>query len=105
MKTVLMLWLAACFSNTTTTEYVDSIEPLLVMNRDNYLSGTRTLQQQTAALQFFDQQWAYLKSPAACGEKILKSAGTACIVDRSRNGKWPWQVWYRDSIVVGQVLP
>jgi hypothetical protein len=105
MKTVLMLWLAACYSNTTTTEYVDSVEPLLVINRGAYLSGPRTVQQQTAALQYFDQQWAYLKSPAACGEKILKSAGTACIADRSRNGKWPWEVWYRDSIIVGRVLP
>ncbi len=104
MRTLLMLWLAASYSSITTSEYVDAIEPLLVTNRDSYLAGPQTRDRQAAALAYFDQQWAYLKSPAACGDRILKAAGTACISDRSRNGKWPWERWYRDSIVAGEVL-
>ena len=57
MRTILMVWLAACYANTTTTEYVDSIEPLLKLNRDNFLSGPLTTDRQAAALAYFDQQW------------------------------------------------
>jgi hypothetical protein len=102
MKTVLMLWFAAFFSNVTVTEYADSVETLLAANRDAYLGGPRTPTRQAAALQYYDQQWAYLLSPAACGEKLLGAAGVACISDRSPAGKWPWQRYYRDPIILGR---
>src|SRR4051794_24630980 len=101
MRTILMLWLAASYANVTVTEYVDSMEPLLKMNRDTYLSGPHTPERRDAALQYFDQRWSYLQSSAACGEKILKAAGTACITDRSRDGRWPWERYYRDPILFG----
>ncbi len=103
MRTILMLWLAASFANTTTSEYVDSIEPLLKLNRDNFLSGPATTDRQAAALAYFDQQWALLQSGAGCGDKILKSAGARCIADRSRSGPWPWEKYYRDPILFAKL--
>jgi hypothetical protein len=101
MKSALLLLLGAWFSNITTTDYVDSIEPLLGANRDTYLAGPRTPDRQQAALQYFDEKWAWLRSSQACGSKLLGSAGTACIADRSRSGQWPWEQYYRDPIVTG----
>ena len=101
MKSVLLLLLSAWFSNVTVTEYVDNLEPLLAANRDVYLSGPHTLQRQQAALQYFDQQWVWLKSSAACGSRLLGQAGQRCSSDRSRSGPWPWEAYYRDPIVIG----
>jgi hypothetical protein len=101
MKSVLLLLLSAWFSNLTVTEYVDTLEPTLAANRDSYLAGPRTSVRQQAALQYFDHQWAWLKSSNACGSKLLSSAGAACIADRSRAGAWPWEVYYRDPIANG----
>jgi hypothetical protein len=101
MKSVILLLLGAWFSNVTTTEYVDSIEPLLSANRDAYLSGPQTPERQQAALRYFDQYWVWLRSSQACGSRLLGSAGAACLADRSRSGKWPWEVYYRDPIVNG----
>jgi hypothetical protein len=98
MKSVLLLLLGAWFSNVAATEYADGLEPLLAANRDAYLAGPRTPQSQQAALQYFDQQWVWLQSSQACGSKLLGSAGVACIADRSRTGKWPWEEYYRDPI-------
>jgi hypothetical protein len=98
MKSILLLLLGAWFSNVTSSEYVNSIEPLLVANRDIYLGGPHTVARQQAALQYFDQQWAWLKSSQACGSRLLGNAGASCLADRSRGGKWPWEVYYRDSI-------
>jgi hypothetical protein len=103
MKSVLLLLLGAWFSNVTVTEYVDGVEPLLAANRDAYLSGPLTAARQQAALQYFDQQWMWLKSSQACGSRLLGSAGTACIADRSRDGRWPWEAYYRDPIVMGHL--
>ena len=103
MKSVLLLLLGAWFSNVTTTDFVDGLEPLLAANRDIYLSGPHTVQRQQAALQYFDQEWAWLKSSQACGSRLLGSAGTACIADRSRRGNWPWESYYRDPIVNGHL--
>ena len=101
MKSALLLLLGAMFSNVTATDYVDSIEPLLAANRNTYLSGPNTPERQQAALQYFDQSWAWLKSSQACGSKLLGHAGVACISDRSRDGKFPWEQYYRDPIVNG----
>jgi len=101
MKTVLMLWAAAFYSNVTVTEYADTTEVLLAANRNAYLAGPHTPALQAAALQYYDQQWAYFISPAECGEKLLGSAGVACITDRSPGGRFPWQYYYRDPIALG----
>ena len=103
MKTVLLLLLSSWYSHITTTDSVENLEPLLAASRDAYLSGPRTPQRQQVALQYFDQQWAWLKSSQACGSKLLGPAGAACIADRSPNGRWPWQTYYRDPIVNGHV--
>jgi hypothetical protein len=100
MRTVLMLWAAAFCANVTVTEYADGMEVSLAANRNAYLAGPRTPALQAAALQYYDQQWAYLISPAECGEKLLGSAGVACIADRSAGGKWPWRTYYRDPILL-----
>jgi hypothetical protein len=94
----MILWLGAWYSNATVTQYVDDLEPLLVANRDAYVSGPHTVQRQQAALQYFDQNWAWLKSSVACGSKLLKQAGQSRISDRSRPGPWPWATYYRDPI-------
>jgi len=101
MKTVLMLWAAAWFANVTVTEYVDTMEVQLAANRNTYLEGARTPALQAVALQYYDQQWAYLQSPAECGEKLLGSAGVACIADRMPGGKFSWKSYYRDPISLG----
>ena len=98
MRSILILWLGAWYSNATVTQYVDDLEPLLAANRDAYVSGPHTVQRQQAALQYFDQNWAWLKSSAACGSKLLKQAGQSCLADRSRTGSWPWETYYRDPI-------
>jgi hypothetical protein len=101
MKTVLMLWASAWFANVTVTEYADAMEVQLAANRNTYLAGPHTAALQAAALKFYDQQWASLQSPAACGEKLLGAAGVACIADRAPGGRFPWQYYYRDPIALG----
>jgi hypothetical protein len=99
MKSVLLYLLSAWYSNVTTTEFVDTLEPLLAANRDTYLAGPHTTDRQQAALVYFDQQWVWLKSPAACGSRLLGQAGKSCVMDRSRSGQWSWEHYYRDPIV------
>jgi len=99
MKALLLLWFSAWFSNITVGQYVDDLEPLLRANRDVYLAGPHTLQRRDAAIVYFDQQWAWLKSSQACGNRLLGSTGQRCIGDRSRTGTWPWEAYYRDPIV------
>ena len=101
MKSVLLLLLSAWYSKNTVTDLTNSLEPLLAANRDSYLSGPHTVARQQAALLYFDQQWAWLKSSQACGSRALGSAGTACIADRSRGGRWQWETYYRDPIANG----
>jgi hypothetical protein len=100
MKSILVLWLSAWFSNMTVSQYVDDLEPMLRANRDAYLSGPHTLQRRDGAVVYFDQQWTWLKSSQACGSHLLIGrAGQSCIQDRSRAGQWPWEVYYRDAIL------
>lgn len=102
MKSILLWFFSAWFSSITATNFVDSLEPLLAANRDTYLSGPHTTQRQQAAIQYFDQQWTWLKSSAGCGSKLLGKAGERCISDRSRAGSWSWEAYYRDPIVNNQ---
>ena len=99
MRSFLLLFLSALYSNYTVTEFADAAETRLRANRDTYLAGPHTVARANLALQYFDQQWAWLHSPDACGSKLLRQAGTACIADRSRSGPWPWETYYRDPIV------
>jgi len=69
------------------------------MYRDTDLAGPHTAARQKAALQHLDQTWYWMNSSQACGNHILGNAGKACMADRSPTGRWPWQVWYRDTIV------
>ena len=101
MKSVLVLWLSAWFSNVTTTQFVDDVERQLAANRDTYMAGTRTPALQKAALQYFDDRWVWLQSSDACGSKLLGRAGQACIADRMPSGRYPWERFYRDPIVQG----
>ncbi len=103
MRTLLFLWLSGQLASTSTSRYVNDLEPMLRQNRDVYLTGPHTPDRQAAALLYFDQWWAWLKSPAACGNVMLGSAGIVCIGDRSRGGMWPWETYYRDPIVAGRL--
>lgn len=91
------------------TEFANQAEPLLRQNLNTYLGLPipRYQSQQTAALNIFDQTWAALISPNACGNPALGSAGKACVSDRQRgscaytgsDGKcWNWFIGYRDPI-------
>jgi hypothetical protein len=80
------------------TKIVDELEPLLQNNVEAYLSGPRTRSSQAAALQNFDDAWAWLTGAEACGNAALGNPGKACISDRSRGGKWDWFSRYRDPI-------
>ena len=97
MRTLMLLWMAA-FEGQVATQYVNELEPLLQSNRDIYLSGPHTLDRQRIALDYFDQQLKALKSASDCGGAVLGAAGRRCIADRARDGKWPWETYYRDPI-------
>ena len=98
MRSLLLLWFSAWFSNVTVTQYVDDLESMLRANRDAYLSGAHPAARRDAALKYFDQQWAWLKSSEGCGSRLLGPAGQRCIAERSRDGQWPWENYYRDPI-------
>jgi hypothetical protein len=91
------------YANYTATDYVDSLEAMLRANRDTYLSGPHTLARRDAAIAYFDQQWRWLQSSQGCGNKMLGNAGRRCIVDRQRDGTWPWETYYRDPMISGKL--
>jgi hypothetical protein len=80
------------------TSIVNDLEPQLKANVTAYMNGPRTVSSQRAALANFDAAWNYLKSSNGCGSPDLGNPGIACIADRSRSGRWPWEVYYRDPI-------
>jgi len=66
-------------------------------------ASAKTRSEQVAALAAFDAIWAWLISPAGCGNAQLGTAGQRCISERSAGGTVPgtggnWFVWYRDPI-------
>jgi hypothetical protein len=87
------------------TRIVDQLEPQLAANRDQYLSGRRTLANRTAALANFDYAMDWLKSAEACGAAELGDAGRRCISDRIRGGKSDWYSYYRDPIEAAAAEP
>ena len=56
----------------------------------------KTPNQQTYALQVFTLAWNQLMQ--LCENPQLGSAGTGCIADRQRGGKWDWWAYYYDPI-------
>jgi len=100
--TVLGSWLAdkraTGQQKVASTTIVNELEPMLNANKNAYLAGPRTCQDQAAALAAFDSAMQWLQSPQACGNLQLGTAGQNCINDRLRGGKFPWPVWYRDPI-------
>jgi hypothetical protein len=102
MRSLVLYWFSMWYASYTTADYVDTMEELLRANREAYLAGPQTFARRDAALAYFDQQWRWLKSSQGCGNKMLGGAGARCIADRQRNGRWPWETYYRDPIVMGR---
>jgi hypothetical protein len=98
MKPLLHLFMSMC-SGRVATQFANEIEPRLRLNRDSYLAGPQTPTKQLAALHYFDVQWAAFQSSDQCGADALGDAGRRCLSDRSRDGTWPWELYYRDPIV------
>ena len=104
MRSILLFWFSAWYANYTTSDFVDLAEVQLRLNRDAYLSGPRTPERRDAALLYFDQQWTWLRSAGGCGSRMLGESGKRCLAERTRVGQWPWEVYYRDPIIVGRLL-
>lgn len=97
MNTLFLLWMAT-FAARAATQHANDVETAMRINRDAYLVGPHTVERRAAALAVYDQQWGYLKSSAACGSNLLGAAGRRCIEERMPDGKWPWDLWYRQPI-------
>lgn len=95
-------------ADTATTQVVNGLEPLLNANKNAYLAGPGTCQDQALALAAYDSAIMWLRSPKGCGAGSFGSAGNRCISDRigpacasgqdSGCAKFPWDVWYRAPI-------
>jgi hypothetical protein len=73
-----------------TTAYVNELAPLLQANVDAFLAGPKTRESQIVALQTFDDAWAWLSGPQACGNPAMGEAGRNCISERGRNARPRW---------------
>jgi hypothetical protein len=86
-------------ADTATTLIVNGLGQQLSNLRTAYMAEQNvTCADQRAALDAYDQAWAWLQSPQACGAPNYGSAGNRCITDRAPGGKTPWHVYYRDPI-------
>jgi len=86
-------------AKSATTAIVNGLEEQLRNLRDAYLSERNpSCADQRAALNLYDEAWAWLQSPAACGQQGFGSAGDACVADRAPGGRWPWKSYYRDPM-------
>lgn len=85
-------------ADTATTLIVNGLATQLANLDAAYLADPPSCASQRAALDAYDQAWAWLQSPAACGNPNYGSAGNRCISDRAPSGKTPWQTYYRDPI-------
>lgn len=85
-------------ADTATTLIVNGLATQLSNLVTAYQSEAPSCANQRAALDAYDQAWAWLQSPAACGNPGYGSAGNRCISDRAPGGKYPWQTYYRDPI-------
>lgn len=85
-------------ADTATTVIVDGLAAQLSNLVNAYLSEAATCANQRAALNAYDQAWAWLQSPQACGNPNFGAAANRCITDRAPGGKFPWNKYYRDPI-------
>ena len=86
-----------------TTQIVNEAEPLLVQNRDAYLSSNQHTQgEKDQALYNFDAIWGQVVN--ACGSGAYADAGKRCLGDRQRGGQWDWFSYYRDPIANSSVV-
>jgi hypothetical protein len=85
-------------ADTATTLIVNGLAQQLSNLDAAYLADPASCASQRAALDAYDQAWAWLQSPAACGNPSYGSAGNRCISDRAPGGIYPWQTYYRDPI-------
>jgi hypothetical protein len=80
----------------TASMIVNSVEPYLKTNVDEYLASDRTSVDQRAALEFFDRTWSW--TDAQLRNPQLGIGGVRGINDRQRGGQWDWFAMYRDPI-------
>jgi hypothetical protein len=85
-------------ADTATTLIVNGLASQLSNLNSAYFADPASCASQRAALDAYDQAWAWLQSPQACGNPSYGSAGNRCISDRAPGGKYPWQTYYRDPI-------
>jgi hypothetical protein len=85
-------------ADTATTLIVNGLAAQLQNLLNAYLAEPASCANQRAALDAYDQAWAWLQSPAACGNPTYGSAGNRCISDRAPTGPTPWQIYYRNPI-------
>lgn len=86
-------------ADTATTLIVNGLATQLAnLDKAYFAENPPSCADQRAALDAYDESWAWLQSPAACGNPNYGRAGNACISDRAPGGKFPWQTYYRDPI-------
>jgi hypothetical protein len=84
-------------SNEYATEVVNQVEAdVMKPNLAAWQSEAKTSVNQQAALQNFISGWTYVMQ--SCNNPQLGSAGTHCISDRQRGGKFDWWASYYDPI-------
>ena len=87
-------------NNTITTEWVNQIEAdVMKPNLAGWMAlppSQKTPSNQAAFLLNFTNSWNQLVG--LCSNPNLGSAGTNCLKDRQRGGKWDWFALYFDPI-------
>lgn len=87
-------------NNTITTEWVNQMEADVMKPNlaawQSLAPEDKTPQAQAFALEVFSQGWNQIVQ--LCSNAQLGSAGTNCLRDRQRGGKWDWFGYYYDPI-------
>lgn len=78
------------------TQIVDEAERYLAENLQAYSSGSRTADEQTAAVENFNAVWSQVVR--ACSDPSLGDPGRRCVDERKRGGQWDWFARYLDPI-------
>lgn len=78
------------------TQIVDEAEQYLLENLEAYQSGSRTADEQSAAIANFNAVWREVER--ACGDPSLGDPGKRCVSERKRGGVWDWFARYLDPI-------
>jgi hypothetical protein len=86
-------------ADTATTEIANQFATQMANLDSAYLNTPNpTCADQRAALDAFDQAWAWVQSPSGCGNGAYGSAGNACISERAPGGKYDATAANRDPI-------